>query len=57
MDFLENIDINIDEGILKNIDIDWNLAYRTGLLSCLFSKVKKTALYSDSLGASEKRWP
>ena len=29
MDFLENIDIDIDKGILKNID--WNLAYRTGL--------------------------
>ena len=35
MDFLENIDI--DRGILKNIDIDkicidWNLAYQTGLI-------------------------
>ena len=35
MDFLENI--NIDKGILQNIDIDkycidWNLAYRTGLV-------------------------
>ena len=37
MDFLENIDIDINTGILKNIDIDkicidWNLAYQTGLI-------------------------
>ena len=31
MVILENIDIDIDKAIFQNIEIDSNLAYRTGL--------------------------